>query len=143
MTIFSNLTKRENIMRKFAIAFIAAAATFATAAHAEGGSAAAAYTTAAASASQVQIKAAAMGRYNMQPVEQDAIKGVYNLSDGHVLRLTQNGSRMYAEIDAQGKAELVALSANTLVGRDANIKIVFDEATKGFSNDVVVTGADQ
>lgn len=143
MTIFSNLTKRENIMRKFAIAFIAAAATFATAAHAEGGSAAAAYTTAAASASQVQIKAAAMSTYKLQPIEKDAIQGVYTLSDGHVLSLTQKGARMYAEIDAQGRAELVALSPNTLVGRDANIKIVFDEATKGISNDIVVTGADQ
>jgi hypothetical protein len=73
-------------------------------------------------------------RYPMFAGDFDTYKGWYDLSNGQTMRLSANGSRMYAEVGDGSRTQLVAASPNTFVALDRSLKMTlnrsdFDEVT--------------
>lgn len=53
-------------------------------------------------------------------------KGAYDLSNGQTLSLTRGATRMYAEIDDQGKHEIVATGQGEFVALDRQLKMTLE-----------------
>jgi hypothetical protein len=54
------------------------------------------------------------------------MRGTYNLDDGRVLRITNQRSRVFAEIDGRLE-ELVPVAERTFVTHDSGERLVFDQ----------------
>ena len=53
-------------------------------------------------------------------------KATYTLADGNELTLTAYGSRMYAEVNDQGKHQIVATSANSFTALDRQLQMTIN-----------------
>jgi uncharacterized cupredoxin-like copper-binding protein len=53
-------------------------------------------------------------------------RAAYDLANGSEITLTRTGNRMYAEIDKQGKHEIVGTASNTFVALDRQLKLRLD-----------------
>lgn len=118
-------------MRKLTIAAFVAAATLTSFAHAGG-----AVTNVDASAS-VNVRGA-VSKVHMPPEEFKHFKGYYKLSDGNFVRVFSQDNKYYAAYDNASKQEIVAVSANTFVGKNSDLKLVFQEVVDGREYDVIV-----
>jgi hypothetical protein len=56
----------------------------------------------------------------------EPFRAAYDLSNGSSVTLTRSGNRMYAEVDQQGKHEIVGAASNTFVALDRQLKLRID-----------------
>lgn len=82
-------------------------------------------------APQLQGIEAPTRRHYMDDAEFGAFKGGYSLSNGQVLVLKRVGTRMYAEVGDMGRHQIVAVSSNTFVALDRQLKVRIDLADSG------------
>ena len=79
---------------------------------------------------RLQIEVPATAHRGMRGVF-DEFKGAYDLSNGNVLSLTQQGRRIYADAGTGDKKEIVAIRHNVFVAFDASMKITLEEQANG------------
>jgi len=118
-------------VRKLTIAAFIAAASLSSFAHASG-----AVTKVDAGAS-VQVSGKS-GRIQMPHEEFRHFKGYYKLSDGNFVRIYSRNDKFYAAFDDGAKDEIVAVGPTTFVGKNSNVKLVFNEVVDGQEHDVVM-----
>ena len=84
--------------------------------------------------SSVQITAKP-ARYYVTPGEFADFKNTYQLTNGQIVRFTQNGNRYYTQLDEGQRVRIFASSPTEFV-TEAGTRIVFTEQgeTVGFSN---------
>ncbi|HEU4843592.1 MAG TPA: hypothetical protein VFT05_04940 [Burkholderiaceae bacterium] len=55
-----------------------------------------------------------------------AYKGAYELANGQLLVLTSRGNKMYAEVNDQGRHQIVATRANSFTALDQQLQMTID-----------------
>ncbi|CAN7477993.1 hypothetical protein LJR289_003187 [Pseudoduganella sp. LjRoot289] len=70
----------------------------------------------------LQIAAPGPGRY-MDPAEFGRYKGGYSLSNGQTLTLSRSGTRMFAEVDAEGAHQIIVTGKDTFVALDRKLQV--------------------
>lgn len=89
--------------------------------------------------SAMPVEVVSGAKYTLRPIEFEGVQGVYILSNGQTLRVSSAQRKLYAELDGQGKAEIVPVAENTFVSRQDAMKLVFDQIP--FATDVTLTPA--
>jgi hypothetical protein len=79
-------------------------------------------------------------RYHVDPQLANELTGVYELSNGALLRVSRQVNRYYAEMPATGRLEIVPIEQDVFVERDGPVRLVFER--EAFATDVVVSGLD-
>jgi hypothetical protein len=74
--------------------------------------------------------------YKLRPLEFDGVQGVYNLSNGQVMKVSAEHRKLYMELNG-AKSEIVPVAQNTFVSREDDTKLVFDQIP--FATDVALT----
>jgi hypothetical protein len=69
--------------------------------------------------------------YKMWPEDFYKFKGSYDLSNGKTLSLFSRGSRMYAEVEDQPRHEIAAVSPNSFVALDKQLKMKIEHHENG------------
>lgn len=93
----------------------------------------------ATASSGMPVAVVSGAQYKLRPIEFEGVQGVYNLSNGQILRVSSAQRKLYAELDGQGKAEIVPVAENTFVSREDATTLVFDQIP--FATDVRLTPA--
>lgn len=120
-------------MRTLHVLALAASASFATFSQA----AAQAPATGPAGTT-IQVPGVPMARYRLDTEAITYYKGVYELSNGKYMRVSNRGKRLFAEIDGERRAELIPVGRNVFVAPNADTIMMFDEVYNGRLNDVVI-----
>ncbi|MES2046960.1 MAG: hypothetical protein V4447_01055 [Pseudomonadota bacterium] len=77
--------------------------------------------------------------YKTNSEERREIRGQYELENGKVLTVSNVGRKIYAEIEGQPQAELVAASPNIFVATNRKMKLKFEQYENGSIVDVLAT----
>jgi hypothetical protein len=77
-------------------------------------------------------------RYRVQMEEFNEQKGKFILSNGKSMTVTNRGSRFYAEIDGERRAELIPVGRDVYIARDRDMMVLFNEESNGRVHDVVI-----
>jgi hypothetical protein len=93
----------------------------------------------ATASSAMPVEVVSGAQYKLRPIEFEGVQGVYNLSNGQILRVSSAQRKLYAELDGQGKSEIVPVAENTFVSREDAMTLVFDQIP--FATDVRLTPA--
>lgn len=91
----------------------------------------------ATASSAMPVEVVSGAHYKLRPIEFDGVQGVYQLDNGQVLRVTSAKRKLYAELNGQGKAEIVPVAQNVFFSREDDMKLVFDQIP--FATDVTLT----
>lgn len=86
--------------------------------------------------SEIQVQGA-MPVYKAQPMERDAVKGVYKLDNGATFRISGQQNRLYAELGQRGTTELVAIGADRFFAPAQNITVQY--VPQAFGDELVLT----
>ncbi|MFL6660136.1 MAG: hypothetical protein ACJ8GW_18775 [Massilia sp.] len=89
--------------------------------------------------SAVQIRGAQPARVKVDAAQFQDYRGIYALSNGKRMALTNDRSHFYLQIDDQPGVEIVAAGRNRFVSKDASIALRFEEFYGTQANDVVVS----
>jgi hypothetical protein len=79
-------------------------------------------------------------QYFVDPQLTGELTGVYDLSNGELMRVSREVSRYYAEMSTTGRIEVVPVDQDVFVQRNGPVQLVF--ARELSATDVVVTGLD-
>jgi hypothetical protein len=79
-------------------------------------------------------------RYYIDPQLAGELTGVYDLSNGELLRVTRRVSRYFADMPATGRIEIVPIDQDVFVERNGPVRLKFER--EAFATEVVVTGLD-
>lgn len=79
-------------------------------------------------------------RYFIDPQLTNELTGVYDLSDGELLRVSRAVSRYYADMPSTGRIEIVPVDHDVFVQRDGPVRLAFER--DAFTTGVTVTGLD-
>jgi hypothetical protein len=79
-------------------------------------------------------------RHYIDPQLTSELTGVYELSDGELLRVSRRVNRYYADMPATGYVEIVPVEQDVFVERNGPVRLTF--AREAFATDVVVSGLD-
>ena len=74
----------------------------------------------------VTVQAGQAGYYRMSAAEAQHMKGAFQLADGRVLTVTNQRSKLFAEVDGKTE-ELVQVGPQRFVARDSGARIAFDQ----------------
>lgn len=77
--------------------------------------------------------------YKTNSEERREIRGQYDLENGKILTVSNVGRKVYAEIEGQQQAEMVAASPNVFVATSRKMKLKFDQSENGNVTGVVAT----
>lgn len=86
--------------------------------------------------SEIQVQGA-VPVYKAQPMERDAVKGVYKLDNGATFRISGQQNRLYAELGQRGMTELVAIGADRFFAPAQNITVQY--VPQAFGDELVLT----
>jgi hypothetical protein len=64
--------------------------------------------------------------HKVRPAEAAGVTGVYDLSDGQILRVSFEQRKLFAEV-GERKSEIVPAGQNAFVSRNGDMKLVFDQ----------------
>jgi predicted heme/steroid binding protein len=92
----------------------------------------------AAANSTVLVQANANPAYKPAPGEVQDMKGAFHLEDGRTLTLSNNGNKVFAELDGK-REELLPVAENRFRGRESGTGVTFNRVP--FGDEVVVTPA--
>ena len=120
-------------MRTLHVFTLAAAVSFATIAQAS-----AQDPIAAGPAGTVQVPGVPMARYRLDAEGVTYYKGVYELSNGKYMRVSNFGKRLFAQVDGERRAELIPVGRNVFIAPGADTIMMFDEVYNGRLTDVVI-----
>jgi hypothetical protein len=79
-------------------------------------------------------------RYFIDPQLTGELTGVYDLSNGELLRVSREVSRYYADMPTTGRIEIVPVDQGVFVQRNGPVQLAFDRELS--ATEVVVTGLD-
>jgi hypothetical protein len=79
-------------------------------------------------------------RYFIDPQLTGELTGVYDLSNGELLRVSREVSRYYADMPTTGRIEIVPVDQDVFVQRNGPVQLAFGRELS--ATDVVVTGLD-
>jgi hypothetical protein len=74
----------------------------------------------------VTVQASPASYYRMSPADAQHMKGAFQLADGRVLTVTNQRSKLFAEVDGK-KEELVQVGPQRFVARDSGARVAFDQ----------------
>lgn len=92
---------------------------------------------AADASDMVTVQTISRMAHRMPAADAVTLAGTYPLSNGEILRVSYERSRLYAEM-GQRRTELVQTGSTSFVGRGTATQFTFDQVP--FATDVVVTG---
>lgn len=79
-------------------------------------------------------------RYYIDPQLTSELTGVYDLSDGELLRVTRSVNRYFADMPSTGRIEIVPVDQDVFVERNGPVRLVFER--EAFTTEVRITGLD-
>jgi hypothetical protein len=79
-------------------------------------------------------------RYFVDRVSSQELIGVYELSNGELLRFGREVNRFYAEMPGTGRVEVVPVDQDEFVEKGGSVRLTFDRVA--FATDVTVRGLD-
>jgi hypothetical protein len=79
-------------------------------------------------------------RYYIDPQLTSELTGVYDLSNGELLRVSREVNRYVADMPSIGRIEIVPVDQDVFVESNGPIRLVFERTA--FATDVVVKGLD-
>jgi hypothetical protein len=79
-------------------------------------------------------------RYYIDPQLTSELTGLYDLSNGQLLRVSREVNRYVADMPSIGRIEIVPVDRDVFVERNGPIRLVFER--EAFATDVVVKGLD-
>jgi hypothetical protein len=74
---------------------------------------------------------AALPRYPIKLREARAIRGVYDMSNGWTIEVRPDWRRVFVEINGRKPLEVIPISADKFVSRDANMALEFNRGNGG------------
>jgi hypothetical protein len=86
----------------------------------------------------IRVPAPQQLRYRVPIEEFNDQKGTFELSNGKRMVVLNLGSRFYAEIDGERRAELIPVGRDVYIARDRDMMILFNEEANGRVHDVVI-----
>ena len=75
--------------------------------------------------SEIQVRAPVTKTWYMNPLALSEIQGMYALSNGRSLRLTNMRGKLYADLNQRGLIELVPVAENTFVSKDRDMALEY------------------
>jgi hypothetical protein len=79
-------------------------------------------------------------RYYIDPQLTSELAGVYELSDGELLRVSREVNRYVADMPSTGRIEIVPIDQDVFVERNGPVRLAFER--EAFATEVTVTGLD-
>lgn len=124
----------ESIMRTLYVLALAAGATFATLSPASAQSP----NPPSPAATAVKVSGVAPAPYRLDRQAMEDVQGVYQLADGSYMRVSTRGNRLVAEINGEGRANMVAVGPKVFIVPATDTVVSFDEDADGGTMDVVL-----
>jgi hypothetical protein len=86
-----------------------------------------------------EVRGTALQQYYASRAAFKAVRGVYDMDDGTVLAVYQNGHRFVAEVTGSAPVEVRAASDDTFVAVDGSAEFRFRQGAGGLVANVVLT----
>lgn len=79
-------------------------------------------------------------RFYIDPQLSSELTGVYDMSNGELLRVSRAVNRYYADMPSTGRIEIVPVDQDVFVQRNGPVRLAFER--EAFATEVTVTGLD-